>query len=308
MTIHIRGRGALLQMLTARRPAGSKTETEWTDRWLKPLPGIVQDGYGNLIVRIGDAPVMWSSHTDTVHQKGGTQKLAMTEDGRVFTLDKKSSCLGADCTTGVWLMRELILAGKPGLYIFHRAEEIGGLGSRWITRETPELVEGITQAIAFDRRGYNSVVTCQGGRTCSDRYAKALAIGLGGDYVPDETGIFTDTANYDALIPECTNLSVGYHNAHRQDEWQDVPFAEGLLGRVLALDTASLPITRDPSAVKTYDHWPDPSHDMSTLEGYIYHNWDVVAAFLRRHNVSVDELEAFNVEPSVGRALGIGAF
>ena len=46
-------------------------------------------------------------------------------------------------------MREMILAGIPGLYVFHRNEESGGAGSDWIARETPWELHGIKAAIAF---------------------------------------------------------------------------------------------------------------------------------------------------------------
>ena len=40
----------------------------------------------------------------------------------------------------------------------------------------------------------------------------------------DTGGSFTDTANYTDIIPECTNLSCGYYNAHTQSEYQITHF------------------------------------------------------------------------------------
>jgi hypothetical protein len=73
------------------------------------------DKAGNVIKRIGDSRVMWSSHTDTVHRSEGYQRV--TVNGDLFKVahgQPDSNCLGADCTTGVWLMREMILAGVKG--------------------------------------------------------------------------------------------------------------------------------------------------------------------------------------------------
>ena len=107
---------SLFYMLQTKRPGGSKTEEDFIRRWIAPL-GTTEDGYGNLIVRIGDAPVMYSSHTDSVHTTEGAQRIKAK--GGLITLarNESSNCLGADCVAGVWAMREMILARRPGLYV-----------------------------------------------------------------------------------------------------------------------------------------------------------------------------------------------
>lgn len=152
-------------------------------------------------------------------------------------------------------MLEMIKAKRPGLYVFHRGEECGGLGSSYIAASTPKLLNGIDMAIALDRMGYDSVITYQGVRTASDEFAKSLAAQLGGTFAPDDMGIFTDTANYDHLIPECTNVSVGYHKQHGPNESQDIIFLVRLREKLLALDTTTLTIARDPNDVETYAPW-----------------------------------------------------
>lgn len=257
----------LQHLLTYARPGRSRAEKKFIRRYIKPR-GARPDLFGNLIVRVGENPkVLWSCHTDTVHRLSGRQEV-LVENGVAFvrTTDFLANCLGADCTTGVWLMLQMIDAGKPGLYIFHRDEETGCRGSNWIARNTPELLDGVRYAIAFDRRGYDSIVTHQVGvRTASDEFARALAAGLGLDMKPDPTGVFTDTIEYEALIPECTNVSVGYENAHSRHEVQDLAFAELLLQRLLDLDVDALPVVRNPAAPQkdpwweTDDLWGDMS-------------------------------------------------
>jgi len=248
-------RETLWKMLQWRRPARSKTEVEFVKRYLSPLKGVKPDAYGNLIGRIGKAPVLWSSHTDTVHSKDGIQKLErLGATVHVARAEKGSSCLGADCSVGVWLMREMYLAGVPGLYVWHRDEEIGGLGSDYIAMKTPEVLEGIQCAIAFDRKGFNSIITYQaGGRCASDAFAASLALQLGKGWKRDEGGTFTDTANYTRLVPECTNLSVGYEGAHSVHETANLDFAMLLLDALKALDVTSLTIERDPAAREESD-------------------------------------------------------
>jgi hypothetical protein len=209
---------SLFYMLQTMRPAGSKTEESFIKRWIQPL-GTESDGYGNQIIRIGDSPVMYSSHTDTVHRDEGSQKIKHA--GGWISLHHKervASCLGADCTGGVWLMREMILARTPGLYVFHREEEIGGYGSQWIAENNPDLLNGILACIALDRKGTNSIITHQYvGRCASDAFATSMAKQFKG-FKADDTGSFTDSANYTHLVPECTNLSIGYEDAHSEKE------------------------------------------------------------------------------------------
>jgi hypothetical protein len=241
----------LCAMLTTCRPYGSKTEKRFIRDWLEPL-GVERDGIGNVYKRIGDAPVLWSCHTDTVHRVGGKQHIRFDSDGAIrLSAKSRSRCLGADCTTGAWIMREMILANRPGLYVFHRGEECGGIGSSHIANKTPALLDGIQYAIAFDRYGYGNVITHQFGRCCSTAFADALADRLNGldrtfDYRPDDSGVFTDTANYTSDIPECTNISVGYFNHHTESETQDSDFALRLRSVMLALDVTGLPVARAP--------------------------------------------------------------
>lgn len=242
----------LLDMLTYRRPAGSKTERKFIAKYVASLDGMQSDSFGNLSVRIGSAPIMWSCHTDTVHKIGGQQAVQMVEDVASVG-DKGSNCLGADDTAGVYLMREMILARRPGLYVFHRAEEIGGVGSSHIAARDKKLLEGIDFAVALDRRGYSDVITHQAmGRCCSDAFADSLSSALGMKYKPSDHGIFTDTANYVDLIGECTNVSVGYFSEHTKQECLDLEHVAALRESLLRLDARQLELSRKPGEVEEY--------------------------------------------------------
>lgn len=245
----------LLGMLTTRRPAGSRSEKRFIRDYLQPL-GMVMDKAGNYSLRIGDAPVLWSCHTDTVHDMGGTQNIIYTAPGIIgLDPDSMSNCLGADDTAGVWLMREMILAKAPGLYVFHRAEEIGCIGSRWIVKNNPELLKDIKFAIALDRKGKTDVVTHQCGRCCSDDFAKSLAAQLGPGYSP-AYGVFTDTALYTGLVGECTNISVGYNGQHTEDESVDQEFLMELKDKLIRLDIGALVAKRKAGEKEVYHYTP----------------------------------------------------
>ncbi len=253
------------------RPAASEMENWWVNTYLftpeMQEKGMYKDGFeygrqktagitgeGNLIIEVGEGSrTLFSSHTDTVHRTGVKQNVFIDPETMKFTTDS-GQCLGGDDGTGIWLMLELIKAEVPGLYIFHRAEEVGGQGSSWIVNNTPELLQGYDRAVAFDRKDDWSIITCQGGvRTCSDPFAYDLAAKLGMNHKPDTTGSFTDTANYDDIIPECTNLSVGYHNAHSARENQEIEYVIKFRDALIKVDWESLVTDRDPQN-KQYDY------------------------------------------------------
>jgi acetylornithine deacetylase/succinyl-diaminopimelate desuccinylase-like protein len=244
----------LLDMLTYARPAGSHTEAMFIKDHIDPL-GVQSDAFGNRYKRVGTSSALWSCHTDTVHKRHGRQTV-IVENGVVYGTSKKWGCLGADDGAGVWLMSEMIKAGVPGLYVFHREEEVGGNGSIHIAQKNPEFLGGIDMAIALDRGGFGDVITHQGSRCCSDRFAQSLANALGLGFRPSPDGIFTDTANYINLIGECTNLSVGYEHAHSPNETVDIGFLFKLRDSLISMDTNNLELLRTPGEVdESYLEW-----------------------------------------------------
>lgn len=267
----------LYDILNYCRSANSKGERKMINKYIRPL-GVKEDKAGNLYKTIGNSPtIMWSCHTDTVHNSKSKYRQTITLDGsnsptKIFKTDGKP--LGADCGTGVWIMMNMIRHGIEGLYIFHREEECGGIGSSYIRDETPELIECIDIAIAFDRYGQDSVITHQGGmRCCSDTFGNALANLLQDIhfYKLDQTGSFTDTDNYAGIISECTNISVGYFNQHTGKEYQDIPHAMSLCSYMCkhGNEFAKLPVKRDPTVTEYSNYW---SIGPSKYKGYGTHD------------------------------------
>ena len=165
--------------------------------------------------------------------------------------------LGADDKLGCYIMCRLLESGVPGLYVFHIGEECGGIGSTYISSNTPEVVDNMDYCIAFDRMGYNDIITNQsGGRCCSDMFADALAKQMNTKLPPMKQmekstgGTFTDSANYINLIPECTNVAVGYKGQHGTSEHFDHEWLERhLIPSLLSVEWGTLPVKRDPKAV-----------------------------------------------------------
>jgi hypothetical protein len=244
------------EMFTYMRPSGSETEQLFIDRYLTPL-GFKRDPFKNLVVTVGEGSrILWSSHVDTVHRSEGRQTVHY--DGEFLELSKRSkkrgaNCLGADDTAGIWIMTEMVKAGVPGTYIIHHAEESGCVGSTDLAIGDPEFLKKFDFAIAFDRRGYDSIVTHQvGGRTCSDEFAQSFADildafhGSATGYKADDGGVYTDTNEYAHLIPECTNISVGYFSQHSKDERQNVGHLIWLKHAMVNCDWTQLTKHRNP--------------------------------------------------------------
>lgn len=257
-------------MLTYQRPAGSPAEAEFIERYILPHNPRCIIG-GNYMVQVpGDDETLFSCHTDTVHKESGRQAVEYYEDLDLACVSGKDP-LGADNTAGVWLLLEMIEAGVPGTYLFHFGEERGCLGSRELAREEPLWLGSFKRAIAFDRRGTDSVITHQmGDRCCSDAFGKALAAALGTlDYELDDTGLYTDTASYMRLIPECTNVSVGYDHEHTPNETLDLEHCRNLRDQVLLIDWASLPTHRDPN-----EEYANDEEELMMIQAALDMNYD----------------------------------
>lgn len=282
--------GVLLSMLTYCRCHGSEGERQFTERFIKSLPGVYpmygpKEEVAAYVVEVLSEdgtypPVLFSAHLDSVHwiEAGPRQPVDFDANlGLALTVEKQP--LGADDATGVWLLTRMINDGVPGVYVFPRGEEKGGIGSSLLADHHAEWLSQFDYAIAFDRRGTGDVITHQScGRCCSDSFAKSLAAALnefGLCYAPCDGGVFTDTANWIEHIPECVNLSVGYDHEHSADELQDVEHAQALLNAVLNIDWEALPVVRKPGPPDYSEYgfgWGRPSKWGSDW-GNLKSNW-----------------------------------
>ena len=243
----------LVAMLQYMRPAYSFTEHMFCREYLEPVFGL-PDVHGNYVKIVGDNPtICFTAHTDTVHRgPGGIQTIKLDGD-IVSTVD--GNCLGADCTTGLWLMLYMIDAGVEGVYVAHAAEEIGGIGSTALVADNPPWLDYIQACISFDRYGETSIITHQSaGRTASDNFARSLATVLDLPMRPDQYGTYTDSYEYADVVSECTNISVGYNHQHTSSETQDLHFVQVLAERLVAADWSRLVIERDPSVPERWGH------------------------------------------------------
>jgi len=266
----------LERALSRKRPHNSFEVSTFTSWLFDNLPTDLRsfcftDKAGNLHVdnRFGKSKTLFIAHVDTVHRDTGVNKIRKTQthwyaDG---------APLGADDGAGCAMLMHLIHSGVRGYYIFSQGEECGGIGAKHIADKHADLLKQFDRAIAFDRRGIDSVISHQGmGRCASDKFCDALASALNEHndnlmYSPDDTGVYTDTAEFTDIIPECTNISVGYYNEHGERENLDIVHFAALAVATAKLDWEALPVDRDPT-VPDYKSYKYGNYDTAWWSGY----------------------------------------
>lgn len=175
---------------------------------------------------------------------------------------KSPSTLGADDKIGCYIMCKLIEAGVNGLYVFHVGEERGCKGSKYFAETYSDVLNGksgefaaVERCVAFDRAGYTDVISKQRrGNSCSAEFTKDLADALNKNitakfswFQSDIQGVYTDSAEYQDIIPECTNLSVGYFQQHGPGEHTDHIWLESIfIPAALKVQWDELKTYRDP--------------------------------------------------------------
>lgn len=217
--------------------------------------GYFKDAHGNYYYEIGKSKTAFTCHLDTacktqVVVKHKFEKNIIATDGK--------SILGADDKAGMTIMLYMIEKRVPGLYCFFIGEEVGCIGSGKASDD--DYFKYYDRMISFDRRGTKSVITYQSSkRCCSDEFARELSNQLnkyGLSMEPDDTGVYTDSAEFTGVIPECTNISVGYYKEHTHMEHQDMDHLIKLCVAVTKIDWESLPTKRDHSKIeyKSYSY------------------------------------------------------
>jgi hypothetical protein len=258
-------RAKFLELTSKTYPMGTEKEV------YKFLPDdFIKDPYDNLYWIIGRPDTLFCAHLDTVGEKSDVEHVF---EGDIVKTNGKS-ILGADDKAGVAIMLYMIEKQVPGFYLFTVGEEKGCVGSSKLSQKlqnkTDEKFKGIKKIIAFDRSGYGSIITHQmEQRCCSDEFANALAAQLnkgGLKYTIDTGGFYCDSAEFADLIPECTNISVGYFDQHAVVERQDLAFLERLAEVCCRVDWKSLPVKRDPKKVEYIDSYYY-SRKKRTVEG-----------------------------------------
>lgn len=266
-----------LQLTKKTYPYGTEEQLE---RFLPE--GFTKDKHGNYFYEIGKSETAFTCHLDTACK----DQVSVTHvfEKNIIKTDGKS-ILGADDKAGMTVLLYLIQNKIPGLYCFFIGEEVGCIGSGYAAEDINPF-QNFKRMISFDRRGTTSVITHQSSkRCCSDDFGKALAdaLNLGGLSMKiDDTGVYTDSAEFTLIIPECTNISVGYYKEHTLTEHQDIEHLEALCKAAAKVDWESLPTVRDTKDVdyKPYRSWKySGSNDDGPKSYNTYDDWDTPTSY-----------------------------
>ena len=219
------------------------------------------DEFGNKYLSVGPNPsTMFTCHLDTASST--VTNVNHLFEGRYIKTDGRS-ILGSDDKAGCVILLEMIENNTTGLYYFFLGEERGCIGSRKVAnKHKTNPIPNINKVVSFDRRGTSSIITHQlGGRCCSDEFGEALSHQLNINsknfsYKTDPTGIYTDSAQFTEIYPECTNISVGYYDEHSHHEQQDIEHLIELCNTVTKVNWEELPIKRN-TKDNDYDEYED---------------------------------------------------
>ena len=258
-----------LRLTSKTVPYGSEDILVESMRELFPK-GMQKDEWGNYFYKVGDSRSIFAAHLDTVSKDYVT--VTHVFDGNLIKTDGKTT-LGADDKAGITILLWMIQNNVPGLYYFFIGEEVGCIGSGNAAK-FGFFKGSYDRIISFDRRDVGSVITFQSSsRCCSDDFADVLCRELNQtrrlSYKKDTGGVYTDSAEFTHLVPECTNVSVGYYKEHTTNESQDIIHLTDLAEACVKVDWENLPTKRNP---ETHE-WKDYSYPTSCKD-YAYDRYD----------------------------------
>ena len=257
-----------LRLTSKTVPYGSEDVLVESMRELFPK-GMKKDEWGNYFYKVGESRSIFAAHLDTVSKD--YVNVTHVFDGNLIKTDGKTT-LGADDKAGITILLWMIQNNVPGLYYFFIGEEVGCIGSGNAAK-FGFFKGNYDRIISFDRRDVGSIITYQSSsRCCSDDFADALCRELNQtrkmSYKKDTGGVYTDSAEFTHLIPECTNVSVGYYKEHTTNESQDICHLTNLAEACVKVDWEKLPTKRNP---ETHE-WKDYSYPTYGRKDYGYHD------------------------------------
>lgn len=206
---------------------------------------IEEDDFGNLFITKGEAESYAgvTAHLDEVHEP--VCRSIVTEGDMVYGLDAEGHRvgIGADDKNGLWVILKLLHIVpqlKAVLFVEEEKTMIDGeevAGCRGSRACSLSAFDNVRYLLAIDRKGRADVVTTsKGGIVLCDKGLLPEAILAEYGYACVEGGRTDVTALRErGLTIPCCNISCGYYNAHKSDEYTLFSELEHTLRFVAAL-------------------------------------------------------------------------
>jgi putative aminopeptidase FrvX len=187
------------------------------------------DAYGNVLITKGNAekyPCV-AAHLDEVHQP--SVRNLQEKDGNIYALDENSEPvgIGADDKNGVWIVLQLLRQIETmKAVLFVREEKATFEGYRHGSDDCDlAFFTDVKFVLQCDRTGAGDLVTyCTKKeiRLCDDDFVPEWILQKYG-YAPVEGGV-TDVVHLKqrGLQIPCCNISCGFYNAHKPEEYTNV--------------------------------------------------------------------------------------
>lgn len=188
---------------------------------------LIENGYAvrkqrGFLYAEGTVPVLLVAHLDTVHRTQ-PETICYSADGTVMMSPQG---IGGDDRAGVYMILRLIQSCHCHV-LFCEDEETGGHGARAFTKSG--IKPDVNYIVELDRMGSNDAVFYN----CMNEQFEQHICSFG---FQTAFGSFSDIS---ILAPHlnlaAVNLSTGYYNAHRVNEFVRLDEVETLIGRVKSL-------------------------------------------------------------------------
>lgn len=243
---------------------------------------------GNFILVKGVAPVMLVAHLDTVHQQQ-VRQICAADNGNILS---SPQVIGGDDRCGCYALVKVynLSTAKPWL-LFTCNEEIGGLGANFFCLShaqglLPNELDTLKFIVEIDRRGNNDAVFY-------DCYNPNFEAYISSKGFQTAFGSFSDIS---LIAPElgiaAVNLSAGYHNPHRLNEYIVRSELEHTIEKVVEIVADS-----------NSDNFPRYEYDTAFSFDYDdYFSWQdegiIIPADLPKeyHDIYPELLEVYSVE------------
>ena len=251
------------------------TQEQLFKRLCKRFKGKTLVSRSNFVLVKGVAPVMLVSHLDTVH-KESVKDICVTADGNILMSPQG---IGGDDRCGCFALVKVHHAAqvKPWL-LFTCDEEVGGIGAQafadcFAQGRLPAELDSLKCLVEIDRRGANDAVFYD----CYNPDFEAYITGKG---FKTAFGSFSDISVIaPALDVAAVNLSAGYYNAHRLNEYIVRSELEHTIERVLEIVADS-----------TSADFPRYEYDIGGYYDYPYETVDIPADLPEEYHEIYEQL------------------